>query len=78
MTKAANNHNRPHRGRRGAAGRNAAAETKQGRGKANANPQANLKRYMDLAHEAAAAGDAVQSEYYQQYADHYRRLIAQG
>jgi hypothetical protein len=74
------------RGKHGPIGRKAAAPagsranapgpaSKPKRG--NANPQANFKRYMDLAREAASAGDKVQSEYYYQHADHYHRLIAQ-
>ncbi|MCK5276208.1 MAG: DUF4167 domain-containing protein [Alphaproteobacteria bacterium] len=30
---------------------------------------------MELAREAASSGDAVQSEYYYQYADHYHRVM---
>jgi hypothetical protein len=77
---------RRRRGKHGPIGRKAAGAS-DNRGKAqapaakpkrsNANPQANFKRYMDLAREAASAGDKVQSEYYYQHADHYHRLITQ-
>lgn len=52
-----------------------ASDPKRGRDNAKANPQTNFKRYMELAREAASSGDAVQSEYYYQYADHYHRVM---
>lgn len=55
-----------------------ASNPKRGRAGGTADPQMNYKRYMELARVAASAGDAVQSEYYHQYADHYRRLMAEG
>lgn len=68
------------RGKRGGSGTRTKAPTadkKRGRGNGGGNPQANFKRYTELAREAASAGDAVQSEYYYQHADHYHRLITQ-
>jgi hypothetical protein len=32
---------------------------------------------MELAREAASSGDAVQSEYYHQHADHYHRMMTE-
>lgn len=76
------------RGKHGPIGRKAAAPSgdraktpapasKSKRSKSSANPQASFKRYMELAREAASAGDPIQSEYYYQHADHYHRLISQ-
>lgn len=87
MTNETRKNTKHRRGKRSPAGRKAAApnrgratapaaEAKRGRGNGNADPRANLKRYTELAREAASAGDAVQSEYYHQHADHYRRIIA--
>ncbi len=88
MTNGTNKPTKTRRGKQGRAGRKPAAPShgrakaasgpKRGRGNGSANPQASLKRYTELAREAASAGDTVQSEYYYQLADHYHRLIAEG
>lgn len=69
-------------GRRGKRRQNGApnggpANGRNGGNGRKSNPQANLKRYTDLAREAASAGDLVQAEYYYQHADHYQRIISQ-
>jgi len=40
-----------------------------------ADAERKFARYVELAKEAAAAGDAVESEKFYQYADHFRRLM---
>lgn len=62
------------RGRQRHNGSRGAGQAKGRNGKSS-NPQAEYKRYTELAREAASAGDSVQSEYYYQHADHYHRVM---
>jgi hypothetical protein len=39
------------------------------------DPRRNYERYVALAREAAAAGDAVQTEHWYQHAEHYFRMM---
>jgi len=39
------------------------------------DPRRNYERYVALAREAAAAGDAVQTEHWHQHAEHYFRMM---
>jgi len=77
MTNKPKNIAKVRRGKQRPAGRQA-ADAARGCAGNKPDPRASFKRYMELAREAVSSGDAVQSEYYQQYADHYHRLIAQG
>lgn len=53
-------------------------QARNGRNGDKADPRASLKRYTELAREAAAAGDQIQAEYYYQHADHYQRILSGG
>jgi ribosomal protein L34E len=44
-----------------------------GRAQNGAKPAQSVERYLALARKAQAAGDAVQSQYYYQHAEHYLR-----
>jgi len=88
MTNETRNNTRLRRDKHGPAGRKPAArnrgraktpasDAKRGRGNDSGDPRANFKRYMELAREAASSGDAVQSEYYHQHADHYHRMMTE-
>jgi hypothetical protein len=46
----------------------------QGKGD-NADPKQRFERYVEMAKAAASSGDAVESEKYYQYADHFLRLM---
>lgn len=48
---------------------------KHSRSKGSNQPRKNFDRYTALALTAAASGDAVQSEYYYQHAEHYLRVM---
>ena len=47
----------------------------------NKRPKGNVSllhdKYMKLAKEASSTGDTIQAEYYNQYADHYSRLMSE-
>lgn len=48
---------------------------KHSRSKGSNQPRKHFDRYTALALAAAASGDAVQSEYYYQHAEHYLRVL---
>lgn len=46
-----------------------------GRGGDGSNLKQSFDRYVEMAKAAASSGDAVESEKYYQYADHFLRLM---
>ena len=48
---------------------------KRARPHSSDHAKSSYERYMGLARDAAASGDAVESENYLQHADHYFRLL---
>ena len=70
-----NGANRPHRNRP-LAGR-PLVPRRHGQNAPAIEPRRNYERYLALARQAATDGDAVQSEYWYQHAEHYFRMMKQ-